>query len=189
MPSKIRHSLLQHLFALLILYAFTCSPAAAQQAGVLLGFAERTEQGSFTYKTAWIVFSSTEAHVAATVPDVIVPRSSGFWSVGTYVACEYDAVTKQDSAREIVWQTPVDSTPIIQQGPACKDHKPGDISDDNTNFDSATFVRICAHESGKIDFVSPTHISEEFDDSDGCDPRGGRDTQRDDVPWSKAPFT
>jgi hypothetical protein len=170
------------LFAATSLFFSVAAPrSSAQQAGVLLGYGEHDEKGIYIYKTAWIVFSPAEAHTVTTVPDIIVPRASGFWRLGVYTACEFQADTQLDSARQIVWQSALDKTPAISQGPLCKSHKPGDISDENSDFDPATSVRLCSYESAKLTFVSPTHISEEFDSNDNCDARGGHDQLRDDV--------
>jgi hypothetical protein len=54
-------------------------PTAATQAGVLLGYAFPSAHNKVEYQTNWTVLSPTEAHVAATAPDIIVPRSTGFW--------------------------------------------------------------------------------------------------------------
>lgn len=63
--------------------------APAPQAGVLLAWAFPSAHNKIEYTTDWIVFSPTEAHIAASAPDIIVPRSTGFWRVGTAIACEY----------------------------------------------------------------------------------------------------
>jgi hypothetical protein len=163
----------------------TAPQASAPQAGVLLGYAQFRPDERFEYETMWIVFSPTEAHVAASVPDIIVPRSTGFWRLGTTVACEFSADNQQDSAREVVWQTPVDKAPAFKQGPLCKNHKPGDSPDSGEEAGAADsnagHVPLCAKETAKLYFVSPTHVAEEFDDFDACDARGGRDITRDDV--------
>jgi hypothetical protein len=166
--------------SLLSLFAFSLN---AQQAGVLLGYGAPPDHGGPGYKTAWVVFSSTEARVVVTVPDIIVPRSTGFWRVGTYIACEYFEAIQEDSAREVVWQTPIDKVPIIEQGPPCKSHKPGEVDNSgndaegaaDANQSSGAVVPLCRDTSGSITFVSPTHVSESFDDVDTCDARGGHD--------------
>jgi hypothetical protein len=161
-----------------------CSPLIAQQSGVLLGYGEQTSEGGYDYKTMWIVMTPDGATVVATVPDVIAPRSTGFWRVGRTMVCEFDVETQQDSARDALWQTPLEKAPVIQQGPPCKSHRPGDFTEDeeNTPSDSAgPHVNLCGRESGKLLFVSPNYIGEEFDAWDGCDARGGHDMTRDHV--------
>lgn|GEM_PF-5708457 len=185
-------------------FVVLASPSCAQQAGVLLGYGAPSDHGVPGYKTAWITFSPIEVHVAVTVPDVIVPRSSGFWRVGTYIACEYLDESQQDSAREVVWQTPIEKAPVIEQLAPCKSHEPGDVDNSEQDAggspesdkptDSATSTKaadgaqaakaevpLCQDKTGQISFVSPTHVSEAFDDMDTCDPRGGRDWSHDDV--------
>lgn len=157
------------------------------QAGVLLAYSIQSAHNNFEYQTEWIVFSPTEAHVAATVPDIIVPRSTGFWRLGTTVACEFDGANQQDASREIVWQSPVENTPNFYQGPPCKSHKSGFTDEvekeENASLSdsSGTQVPLCSVETAKILFVSPTHFAEEFNDYNSCDARGGHDVTRDDV--------
>jgi hypothetical protein len=124
------------------------------------------------------------------VPDVIVPRATGFWRVGKTILCEYEASAEQDSARDVLWQTAIEKAPLIEQGPACKSHKPGDTAENEEESQPDAehpHVNLCGREAGKLLFVAPGYIAEEFNAWDGCDPRGGRDTHRDDVrPIDKA---
>jgi hypothetical protein len=175
---------LRFIATALILCGFGCPSVRAQQAGVLLGYGEQTSDSGYQYKTMWIVFSQEDAHVAATVQDVIVPRSTGFWRVGKTILCEYDASTEQNSSRDVLWQTAIEKAPLIEQGPACKSHKPGDLrenEDDGPSDATHQHVNLCGREAGELHFVSPGYIAEEFNAWDGCDPRGGRDTLRDNV--------
>ena len=151
----------------------------AQQSGVLLGYGEQSSEGSYDYKTMWIVFSPNEAPVVSTVPDVIAPRAAGFWRLGRTIVCEFDAETQQDSSRDALWQTVLERAPTIQQGPPCKSHRAGDFAEEEDN--SPSHVNLCGRESGRLMFVSPNYIGEEFDAWDGCDARGGRDMRRDHV--------
>jgi hypothetical protein len=192
MPQKLFRFITRLFLAVAILLGFGTSSLHAQQAGVLLGYGGPTDHGGPGYQTAWIVFSATEAHVVVTVPDIIVPRSTGFWRVGTYIACEYFEQAQDDSAREVIWQTPMEKAPIIKQDAPCKSHKPGDVDnsaqdsegppDPNKPSDSADApVQLCRDRAGSITFVSPTYVSEDFDDVDTCDPRGGHDQAYNDV--------
>jgi len=174
---------LRFVATVFVLFALGSSSVKAQQAGVLLGYGEMSDRGD-QYKTMWIVFSQEEAHVAVTVQDVIVPRATGFWRVGKTILCEYDPSTEQDSARDALWQTAVEKAPTIEQGPPCKSHKPGELPDNGGEGPSdATrpHVNLCGRETGMLRFVSPGYIAEEFSGWDGCDPRGGHNTLRDDV--------
>lgn len=164
----------------------TTSPqSAAPQAGVLLAYSGHG--GYSQYQTAWIVFSANNARVAVTVPDIIVPRSTGFWRLGSTVACEFSADSQQDASREIIWQSSVEKTPVFNQGPPCKSHKsaiPDQVEEEENSApadSSGAQVPLCPVETASILFVSPTHLAERFNDYDRCDPRGGRDTTRDDV--------
>ncbi|MGC2388338.1 MAG: hypothetical protein WA621_02990 [Candidatus Acidiferrum sp.] len=69
------------------------SPVKCQQAGVLLVYGSPTSDINYEYKTVWVVFSPAEAQIVAIVPDVIVPRSTGFWRIGTANVCDYQRDT------------------------------------------------------------------------------------------------
>lgn len=178
------------LLALAYPWAFARQPNTQQsptpQAGVLIAYGFPSAHNKVEYTTDWIVFSPTEAHVAATAPDIIVPRSTGFWRVGTTIACEYSVENQQDASREIVWQSPVEKTPEFQQGPLCKNHKTGFVDElpdeENAPSDSpGAQVPLCSVETAQIHFVSPTHVSEYFNDYDRCDARGEHDLTHEDV--------
>ena len=196
MPSRICQNRRLFLCSTIFFLAFTPWPASAQvapapeatasQAGVLLAYSGGPDNYS-PYRTAWIVFSANDARVAVTVPDIIVPRSTGFWRLGSTVACEFSGESQQDASREIIWQSPVEKTPVFNQGPPCKSHKsaiPDQVEEEENAApadSSGAQVPLCSVETASILFVSPTHLAERFNDYDRCDPRGGRDTTRNDV--------
>jgi hypothetical protein len=167
------------------MFAFASSAIWAQPAGILLGYGEVTSKGGYQYKTIWIVFSLDEVRVVSTVPDMIVPRSSGFWRVGRTIICEYDSSTEQDNSRDALWQTAIENAPVIKQGPPCKSHKPGDVDDSDYESEGSQseghHVALCSREDAKLLFVSPAYLAENFDEYDTCDARGGHDTNRHDV--------
>lgn len=73
------------------------------------------------YKTLLIIGDSTGARIAATLPDVIVPRSTVFWRVGIEHACYSTAPTPGDplhhgsiEIQDIVYAAPVDKTPAVE---------------------------------------------------------------------------
>jgi hypothetical protein len=69
----------------------------------------------------WVVFSANQARVIATVPDIIVPRASGFWRVGVLTVCDFDTDFQQDSSHDVIWQTPIEKPPLIEES-NCKSH-------------------------------------------------------------------
>lgn len=143
----------------------------AQQVGVLLAYAERPSVMGGGYRTMWVVFSPTEAHVIATVPDVIVPRSTGFWRIGSAIVCDYGSTDRWGSFQEILWQTPLEKVPVIEQGSPCKNNRP----DANGNPD----INVCGRETATLLFVAPTHLAAQFESAwDGCDGRGDQYTTR-----------
>jgi hypothetical protein len=162
---------------------FCCNVAVAQQAGVLLGFGQLTPDGGSGYQTMWIVFTGEQAKVAVIVPNVIVPRATGFWRVGRTLVCEFDESISRDSNREVLWFSPIEKTPAPKVAPPCKNHLAGDEADgDNPSEpESSDNVVLCGKETAGLLFVSPAIISQQFDSWDGCDARGGRDQSRDEA--------
>ncbi len=157
------------------------SPVEGQQAGVLLTYGHPTSDINYEYKTVWVVFSPAEAQIVATVPDVIVPRSTGFWRIGTAQVCDYQR-DSWGTTREVLWQTPVEKTPLIE-GVPCKDEE---TANSDTTGDSATSeeagLNACTHNAVKLLFVAPAYISEEFNSGQAdCDGRGGHDVTRNEV--------
>ena len=176
-----------HPIAIIALVLLTAgvSLARGQQAGMLLGYGEMISDGGYNYKTMWIVFSPGEARVVATVPDVIVPRDTGFWRVGRIIVCEFDEAAQRDTTEDVIWQTPLEKAPEIPQGPPCKSHRVvdplGGNADENLTASDNPTTDLCGHSAGILLFVSPTYLAENFDDWDRCEARGGHDTKRDDV--------
>ncbi|MFI5093291.1 MAG: hypothetical protein WCE50_18435 [Candidatus Acidiferrum sp.] len=160
------------------------SPVKGQQAGVLLVYGRPTSDINYEYKTVWVVFSPTEAQIVATVPDVIVPRSTGFWRIGTANVCDYQRDT-WGTTQEVLWQTPIEKAPLIDQGAPCKNEET--VNGENTDTDapaqsSDSGLNACSHEAVKLLFVSPSYLSEEFNSNQAdCDGRGGHDVTRNEV--------
>ena len=157
------------------------SPVKGQQAGVLLVYGRPTSDINYEYKTVWVVFSPAEAQIVATVPDVIVPRSTGFWRIGSAQVCDYQR-DSWGTTQEVLWQTPVEKTPLIE-GVPCKNEE---TANSDTTGDSATSeeagLNACTHNAVKLLFVSPAYISEEFNSGQAdCDGRGGHDVTRNEV--------
>ena len=67
------------LATLLTTIAAPAGPVAAQQSGVLLGVVA-SDSGA-PYRTLWIAREGAAVRIAASGPDLIVPRHSGFWRV------------------------------------------------------------------------------------------------------------
>ena len=126
---------------LLLTAAIPCSgqqPSTASSdsssVGLLLGYVshQRHLEGTdipsvVEYRTLLIVGNASGVRVVATLPDVIVPRKSGFWRVGIEHACQsippmagdpldHGAVRIQD----IAYAAPVEKAPVVElEPPAC----------------------------------------------------------------------
>jgi hypothetical protein len=157
--------------------------AVAQQTGVLLGYGSPAPDGGWGYQTMWIVFSGEEAKVTVVVPDVVVPRATGFWRVGRSLVCEFEESISRDGNREVLWTSPIEKTPAPKVAPSCKNHRAGDEADggDAAEGENSNNVVLCSKETARLLYVSPAIFSQQFDSWDGCDARGGRDQSRDEV--------
>jgi hypothetical protein len=183
-PSTSRWIFYRFVPVIVLLLWQSCTPAQAQQAGVLLVYGRPTSDVRYDYKTVWVVFSPAEAHIVATVPDAIVPRSTGFWRIGTTAICDYQR-DSWGTTKEVLWQTPIEKAPVIDSGTPCKDEETanGENTDKDTPAQpSDAGLNACSHEAVKLLFVSPSYISEEFNTNQAdCDGRGGHDVTRNDV--------
>ncbi len=72
------------------------------------------------YETLWIVRDSSGAHVAAKLPDIIVPRKSGFWRLGIAHTCQLAPPVSSEASDhgnirtdDIAYATPVTRAPVV----------------------------------------------------------------------------
>jgi len=79
------------------------------------------------YETLWIVRDASGAHIAAQLPDIIVPRKSGFWRMGIEHTCQLAPAPKDDSnnrgnisTADFPYAVPVGQPPVVElEFPAC----------------------------------------------------------------------
>ena len=141
------------IFALCVVFAFSGLSAqthawqpsrGSASTGLLLGYVsqQRVPEGTdipsiVQYKTLLIVGNASGVRIAATLPDVIVPRKSGFWRVGIEHTCQsippvaddpldHGAIKNQD----IVYAAPVEKAPVVEpEPPACDPDTTKRVSD------------------------------------------------------------
>ena len=157
------------LFAVLpVVHAST----ATGQSGVLLGVAK---PGG--YETLWIVRDASKP-LHATIPDLLVPRSEGWWRLGTTPICPTGG--PDDEFMDVLWRARADSTPVIAE--LCHELPRGELplplkADDSAARDSLAkeLVR-CSWSKIDIKFVSPEYLAlgERSGQTEECEPRGGR---------------
>jgi hypothetical protein len=127
---------------LLLTAAIPCSghqPSTASSdsssVGLLLGYVshQRDLEGTdipsvVEYRTLLIVGNASGVRVVATLPDVIVPRKSGFWRVGIERTCQSMPPVTGDpllnrgaiEIQDIAYAAPVEKAPIVElEPPAC----------------------------------------------------------------------
>jgi len=143
------------LFAGFLPTLLVLAPAAAQQSpastpvppssGVLLAHIahQRNSQvlGSpsvVQYETLWIVRDAAGARIIATLPDIVIPRKTGFWRLGIQHACQLRAPEKGDptsrgniSTADLPYAVPADKAPILEvQYPLCDSETTKRVFDD-----------------------------------------------------------
>ncbi|HEU5042029.1 MAG TPA: hypothetical protein VFT84_14465, partial [Gemmatimonadales bacterium] len=152
---------------LLTLLGILADPLEGQESGVLLGYAHAGE-----YRTMWLTMSASAAEAVADVPDLIVPRATGFWRLGITTLCD------AEGTRQAVWRTPLDRPPAVP-GIPCPEVEPLDQTDpdalDRAAAESGEDAG-CDSYTAAIHAVSPGWISEgfTFSQTEECEPRGGR---------------
>jgi len=93
------------------------------------------------YETLWIVRDVSGARIVAKVPDIIVPRKSGFWRMGIEHTCQFTPAPKDDpnnhgniSPADIPYAVPVGQAPVLELGfPPCDSKTAQRLFDDAYN--------------------------------------------------------
>ncbi|HEY6269525.1 MAG TPA: hypothetical protein VIX11_14570 [Candidatus Acidoferrum sp.] len=196
------------LFAGFLPTLLVLAPAAAQQSpastpvppssGLLLAHIahQRNSQvlGSpsvVQYETLWIVRDAAGARIIATLPDIVIPRKTGFWRLGIQHACQLRAPEKGDptsrgniSTADLPYAVPADKAPILEvQYPLCDSETTKRVFDDTydsepSNYDSPPKPDApseCGWYNLWFESVLPDLISvgSFTGQSETCEPRGG----------------
>jgi hypothetical protein len=157
----------------------TAIPAAGQSSGILLGVRLKgvEEDGSASrYQTLWIV-RSQDRPLRATLPDLVVPRNSGFWRVGVAGTCS-DSSGPGGWRIDRIWKVRATVRPAVEAGCPITDASVlawrGVVRDSGDQADTTGVV--CAVETTEILFVTGEHIGARRTSSqtEDCEPRGSR---------------
>jgi hypothetical protein len=93
------------------------------------------------YETLWIVRDASGAHITATLPDVIVPRQSGFWRIGIEHTCQLTPAAQGDSSTlgnistaDVPYAVPAGQAPVVElDHAACDSETAKRLFDDSYN--------------------------------------------------------
>lgn len=195
----------------LLFFAFT--PARAQQTpaatpgaspvGLLLArVAHERNRDAFgdvsmvRYETLWIVRDASGARIAATLPDIIVPRKSGFWRLGIEHTCQFTRAANGDpndrgniSTADIAYAVPVGQAPVVElDHPACDPQTAKRLFDDSYNPEfvpepdsehppDANAPSECGWANRWFESVLPDLVSVSYFQgvSEVCEPQGGNE--------------
>ena len=144
------------------------------------------------YETLWIVRDVSGAHIAAKLPDIVVPRKAGFWRLGIEHTCQVNPPAADDpkdfssvATEDYGYAVPVEQTPTVEtQFAACDPLTAKRLLDDS--YDQAGSVEAeqsrdpkalpgCGYRTLWFESVLPDFLSVAMfqGDSELCDLRGG----------------
>jgi hypothetical protein len=152
----------------------------------------------------WIVRDASGAHVASTLPDIIVPRKTGFWRIGIAHTCQFRPPLKGSpadhgniSTEDIGYAVPVERAPVVQPGgpdPACDPETANRMfadsyqlyPADNPQPSDPNAPSECGWRNLRFSSVLPDLISVSYYQgvSETCDSRGGNSYQQ---VWVQSP--
>ena len=165
--------------ALTVLHAST----AAGQSGVLIGLSPgRTSSGQEAdfagYETLWVTLDGAAIRTR-TIPQLLIPRRSGWWHAGVSVGCSGQS-GEESSLTEVLWTRPTSDTADVLAPEHCADSTeapPADSVETEVIYRSYG-SRDCVVDQYEITFVGPNHIAfrNRSGQTEACEPRGGRAT-------------
>ncbi|HJR67774.1 MAG TPA: hypothetical protein VJ802_15180 [Gemmatimonadaceae bacterium] len=171
---------LAFLFATLTI---VCASTAPGQSGVLIGLspgrASSQPEAPFAgYETLWVTMEGPGVRTR-TIPELLVPRRSGWWRAGVAIGCSGQS-GEESSITEILWTRAVSDTTDVLAPEHCADTTetpPPDSVDTEVVFRSYG-SRDCVTDQYEITFVGPNHIGFRYrsGQTEACEPRGGRTT-------------
>ena len=146
--------------------------AMAQRSGVLIGVAAPPAENPYSagsdistarYETWWIV-SDAQRPLRGVVPDLLVPRQTGFWRVGIAATCAFDTGSQNQTEHDVVWTTPLGKVATVATDSLCN------------SPDTTSQYTMCGHNTARFSFVSGEFIGtwRTAGQSEECEPRGFR---------------
>jgi hypothetical protein len=156
---------------------------ALGQAGVLIGLSPgRTSaepEAQFVgYETLWVRIDSAGLPTR-TVPELLVPRRSGWWRAGVAVGCSGQS-GDESSITEVLWTRPAADTSDVLAPEYCADstETPKADSAESEVIYRSYGSRHCVTQRYDITFLAPNHIAvrNHSGQTEACEPRGGRST-------------
>lgn len=157
------------------------------------------------YETLWIVRDVAGARIAATLPDIIVPRKSGFWRMGIEHTCQLTPATPDDltdhgniSTADIPYAVPAGQAPVVElDHPVCDAQTRKRLFEDSYNPEfvpepdsdhppDANAPSECGWANRWFESVLPDLISVSYFQgvSENCEPQGGNDYKE---IWAQSP--
>jgi hypothetical protein len=157
------------------------------------------------YETLWIVRDVAGARIAATLPDIIVPRKSGFWRMGIEHTCQLTPATRDDltdhgniSTADIPYAVPAGQAPVVElDHPVCDAQTRKRLFEDSYNPEfvpepdsdhppDADAPSECGWANRWFESVLPDLISVSYFQgvSENCEPQGGNDYKE---IWAQSP--
>lgn len=161
------------------------------------------------YETLWIVRDASGARIAATLPDIIVPRKSGFWRIGITHTCQLTPSTRDDltdhgniSTADVPYAVAVGQAPVVElDHPVCDAQTAKRLFDDSYNPEfvpdpdsehpaDPNAPTECGWANRWFESILPDLISISYFQgvSETCEPEGGNDYKEIWVQSPEEPF-
>ncbi|MGA1984083.1 MAG: hypothetical protein ABSG84_16660 [Acidobacteriaceae bacterium] len=119
--------LIRSIFAAACFLLAACGTTAKAQSGLLLGLHRESDENGreIPHRTLWIAPQAGTLKIME-LPDLIVPRKTGFWRVGTRFYCDPDelkeAPHKAPSPDGAFFAAPVNQRPTVYGVVPCPEH-------------------------------------------------------------------
>ena len=148
------------------------------------------------YETLWIVRDAAGTRIAATLPDIVVPRKSGFWRIGIAHTCQFTPAARGDandhgniSTEDFPFAVAAGQLPVVElDHPVCNAQAAKRLFDDSYNPEfvpepdsdhppDANAHSECGWANRWFESVLPDLVSVSYFQgvSEICEPQGGND--------------
>ncbi len=154
---------------------------AVGQSGVLIGLSpgrtSSSAEAEFAgYETLWVTLDTAGTRTR-TIPQLLIPRRSGWWRAGVSVGCSGQS-GEESSVTEVLWIRPTSDTADVLAPEHCADSTeapPRDSVETEVIYRSYG-SRDCVVDLYEITFVGPSHVAvrHRSGQTEACEPRGGR---------------
>lgn len=156
---------------------------ALAQSGVLIGLSpgrtsSQPDAPFAGHETLWVTMDGAGVRIR-TIPELLVPRRSGWWRAGVVIGCSGQS-GEESSITEVLWTRAAADSADVVAPEHCADttETPSPDSVDAEVIFRSYGSRDCVTNQYEITFVGSNHIGFRYrsGQTEACEPRGGRTT-------------